>query len=32
MTTRRTFEYAPAPGPEDLLAVYPDFAPEFVDA
>jgi O-methyltransferase len=29
--TRRTFEYPPAPGPEDLLAVYPDFAPQFVE-
>jgi O-methyltransferase len=30
--TRRTFEYPPTPAPEDLLAVYPDFAPEFVEA
>jgi O-methyltransferase len=30
--TRRTFEYPPTPAAADLLAVYPDFAPEFVDA
>jgi hypothetical protein len=29
---RRRFEYPPTPSPEDLLAVYPDFAPEFVSA
>jgi O-methyltransferase len=30
--SRRTFEYPPTPAPDDLLAVYPDFAPAFVDA
>jgi O-methyltransferase len=29
---RRSFEYPPTPAPEDLLAVHPDFAPEFVSA